>query len=61
MRVGDGGVIIGWEKFGAGDWFGDGELWFLCLVCLGNGVRHGLLLLSCEIGDLVWGNDGRTI
>lgn len=30
----------------------------MCLMCLGNGVRYGFLLLSYEIGDLVWGNDG---
>lgn len=29
-----------------------------CLLCLGDGVRYGSLLLSCEIGDLDWGNDG---
>lgn len=37
---------------------GMGRLCFFGLLCLGDGIRYGLLLLSCEMEDLVWGNDG---
>ena len=40
---------------------GMGSCVFSGLLCLGDGIRYGLLLLSCEMEDLVWGNDGRTI